>query len=104
MPSDVAQKNVEGIEDTVGIFVEDWKAALQIYVATAAQGQREARIRGAWEHALHHLTPASFSATQAILFWKEIFSQAGLETKFVTRPLPKLPASDDDGTLQDIYS
>ncbi|KAI7476427.1 hypothetical protein KC351_g9445 [Hortaea werneckii] len=95
MPSDVAQKNVEGIEDTVGIFVEDWKAALQIYVATAAHDQHEARIRGAWEHALHHLTPASFSATQAILFWKEIFSQAGLETKFVDRPLPKLPASDD---------
>ncbi|KAI7336423.1 hypothetical protein KC315_g2768 [Hortaea werneckii] len=95
LPSDAAQKSVEGIEDTVGIFVEDWKAALQIYVATAAQGQREARIRGAWEHALHHLTPASFSATQAILFWKDIFSQAGLETKFVTRPLPKLPASDD---------
>ncbi|KAI7354866.1 hypothetical protein KC354_g10991 [Hortaea werneckii] len=95
LPSDAAQKSIEGIEDTVGIFVEDWKTALQIYVATAAQGQREARIRGAWEHALHHLTPASFSATQAILFWKEIFSQAGLETKFVTRPLPKLPASDD---------
>ncbi|KAI7280942.1 hypothetical protein KC345_g4441 [Hortaea werneckii] len=95
MPSDAAQKNVEGIEDTAGIFVEDWKAALQIYVATAAQDQREARIRGAWEHALHHLTPAPLSATKAILFWKEIFSQAGLETKFVTKPLPKLPASDE---------
>ncbi|KAI7389199.1 hypothetical protein KC336_g17203 [Hortaea werneckii] len=95
MPSDIAQKSIEGIEDTAGIFVEDWKAALQIYVATSAQGQREARIIGAWEHALHHLTPASFSTTQAILFWKEIFSQAGIETKFVTKPLPKLPASDD---------
>ncbi|KAI7220238.1 hypothetical protein KC333_g2494 [Hortaea werneckii] len=95
IPSDAAQKSVEGMEDTVGIFVEDWKAALQIFVVTAARGQREARIRGAWEHALHHLTPASFSATQAILFWKEIFSQAGLETRFVTRPLPKLPASYD---------
>ncbi|KAI7551364.1 hypothetical protein KC331_g2598 [Hortaea werneckii] len=95
VPSNAAQKSVEGIEDTAGIFVEDWKAALQIYVATAAQGQREARIRGAWEHALHQLTPVSFSTTQAILFWKEIFSQAGLETKFVTRPLPTLPASDD---------
>ncbi|KAI7224452.1 hypothetical protein KC343_g8080 [Hortaea werneckii] len=95
MPSDVAQKIGEGIEDTAGIFVEDWKAALQIYVATAAQGQREARIIGAWEHALHQLTPASLPATQAILFWKEIFSQAGFETKFVTMPLSKLPASDD---------
>ncbi|GAB1736035.1 hypothetical protein NU219Hw_g6089t1 [Hortaea werneckii] len=95
MPPDAAQKSIEGIEDTAGIFVEDWKAALQIYVATAAQGQREARIKGAWEHALHHLTPAPFSTTQAILFWKEIFSQVGLESKFVARPLPQLPDFDD---------
>ncbi|KAI6887147.1 hypothetical protein KC360_g2194 [Hortaea werneckii] len=95
MSSDAAQKSIEGIEDTAGIFVEDWKAALQIFVATTAQGQREARTIGAWEHALHHLTPPSFSATQAILFWKEIFSQASIETKFVTRPAPKLPASVD---------
>ncbi|KAI6834066.1 hypothetical protein KC364_g11919 [Hortaea werneckii] len=95
MSSDIAQKSVEGIKDTVGIFAEGWKAALQLYVATAAQCQRETRMKGAWEHALHHLTPASFSATQAILFWEENFSQAGIETKFVTRPLPRLPAPDD---------
>ena len=79
----------DDLSDAVGIFVEDWSAALKLYVNAAPEGpQRMQRTKQAWEYALGEPTGCRMSTVEARNFWGEVFENVDIDTSFVDDPEP----------------
>jgi hypothetical protein len=81
----------------IGCFVEDYGLALNIYISGGDKKEKWGRINAAWEHATTQLSQPRLSPREAVMYWKQVFTDADVPpptSKLDLRSAPKLPRVD----------
>jgi len=93
---DDVDTSTEPFYDTISMFVDSYTFALSAYVKHGGPvAEESARITAAWDHALHQLTGDRMNRRESILFWRLVFSKAGVGREEVEKWRPGPPLSGD---------
>jgi hypothetical protein len=107
--SDKVLTPIPGDRDTraaIGCFVDDYSAALKIYVSWCDPQERQRRIQDAWQYATTSLSKDRLSPLEARRYWEGVFAEADITISasmldYPERTAPKLPQMDPQADRQE---